>query len=300
MSPTIRHAPHRVYPYELFGNTLVVQPRGDAVGFALHEVRTEMAEICHLAQDSRVRHLLIDLSTERYYGSMVLGDLVEFGQLVRRRGGRIGLCGASSELLSVLRLMHLDETWEIFPAIAAGLQSIASIPVREQIWRRRWIVAAILVLGSIGTAIALWPKPNRGLEYGHQLVKLWEDFESRRALAGDEELHRLSRKVRTRLEPIVADLSQRSRNGPLTSLEEAVLLAAQPWLRALDMSGLEAQQNLDEARFHLNHAETLMAQGPHAAASLPQAAIPAITPDTSESLTDDGETVMPALDANDG
>jgi anti-anti-sigma factor len=274
MPQSVRHSSHHVYPFELFGNTLVVRPRGDAIGFALHDVRTEMAHVRELAQNPLVRHLLIDLSAENYFGSMVLGDLVEFGQLVRSRGGRTGLCGASPELLAVLRLMQLDDQWEMFPTTEAGLHTVATVPIAQRLWRLRWVGACLMAACLAVAAIAYWPRVDRGAQYTAQLVELWNEFETRHALAGVEESERITRKVRTRLEPVVADLARRGHRKPLTPIEQSVLFAVRPWLKALDLTGEEAQRKFDEARYYLNCAEAQIAGGPPPYAALPLAVIP--------------------------
>ncbi|MDZ4689463.1 MAG: STAS domain-containing protein [Planctomycetaceae bacterium] len=274
MPQSARHPSSHLYPYELFGNTLVVRPHGDALGFSVHEMRSEMGQVKELACDPRVRHLLVDLSAEHYYGSMVLGDLIEFGQLVKTRGGRIGLCGVSSDLATVLRMMHLDQQWEIFPDTESGLRAVAVIPATQRLWRYRWVAVWLIAVGAAGVAYAFWPATDRGAVYYAELTGVWRDYDERRGKVGEEEGERLRRRLRVKLEPIFADLSHRGKNQPLTEVEQSLLFATRRWREAMDLTGPVAEMQYDEARLYLELAGEMLSQPPRTVEQLPLAAIP--------------------------
>jgi len=282
MPQSTRHPSSHLYPYELFGNTLVVRPHGDALGFSVHETRSEMGQVRQLASDPRVRHLLVDLSAEHYYGSMVLGDLVEFGQLVKERGGRIGLCGASPEFATVLRLMHLDAQWEIFPDTESGLREVAAIPMRQRLWRLRWAAVWLLVIGGAGAAYACWPVTDRGIDYYAELVGIWRDYDERRDKVGVEEGERLRRRVRVKLEPIVADLEHRGERKRLTQAEQSVLFVTRAWLNALEFTGSVADVKHEEVRHQLAWTGEALSKQRRSIDRLPLAAISLPPPATLE------------------
>jgi len=294
MSQSPRHSSHHVYPYELIGNTLVVRPKGDAVGFALHDVRQEMGEIKQLAADPRVKHLIIDLSAERYYGSMVLGDLVEFGQLVRSRGGCIGLAGASSDLDAVLKLMHLDEQWVFFPHTEAGLRAIAEIPISQRLWRYRaaagWLVAACV----IAAAVAFWPRTDRGAEYYAKVADLWVKYDQPRSGLGDIERDLQQQQVRKKLEPILDDLKRRGDRKRLSSLEQTMLFATRSWVAALDLPADQATRRYDDVRYFLGVAGDQAANRPPRINPLPIASIPSPTPSDTVDTTVSSEATEPS------
>ena len=107
--PRLAHIdPHTISPVEIWGDTLVVIPRGDAAGFNPTAVNTELATITDLAQTPPVKHLVIDFGEANYFGSIVIGALVQLAQAVRNRGGRIALCGLSEDMQQVIRLMKLE------------------------------------------------------------------------------------------------------------------------------------------------------------------------------------------------
>jgi anti-anti-sigma factor len=294
MSPT-DHSWHQVYPYEMHGNTLVVRPRGDCVGFALHQVRREMGEIHTLAEQERVVHLLIDLSAEHYFGSMVLGDLVEFGQTVKARGGRIGLCGASNDFLAVLKLMHLDAQWDIFPDTATGLQTVATIPWREQVWAYRYVAAALTAVCLMLGVITYWPRPDRGPELARQLVALWENHHRLEGIITTEEQQLREQKLQARLEPIVHELLRIARRRSLTALEYSVLHTAQPWMGSMRRNSQEAQAYYGEAVTYLEITHQLLGDRTIALAAVP---LMDISPPRTDPPQDDPPSAAHAADGD--
>lgn len=291
--PSTEHFPHQVYPYEFHGNTLVVRPRGDCVGFALHQVRREMGEIHTLAADEvRVAHLLIDLSAEHYFGSMVLGDLVEFGQTVKARGGRIGLCGASDDFLAVLKLMHLDAQWEIFPNTAAALQAVATIPWWERAWDYRHVAAALTAVCLMMAVITFWPQSDRGPKYARELLAMWEAHHRPSVRVSTEERLARDLKVQSRLDPMVKDLMRIGRRRRLTELEWTVLHSARPWLWSMQRGGQEAEVYYAQAVSQVEVARGLLGDGTISLAAVPLMDIvpPPIDGPASAHVEDSAET----------
>jgi anti-anti-sigma factor len=195
-----------------------------------------MATITALTQEPAVKHLLVDLSHGNYFGSIILGSLVQLGHAVRNRGGRIGLCGASSDMQDVLRLMKLDHLWEMFPTLGSGLATVARIPLGERLWRRR---KALAILGVIAVAIALFlaiPRPNYTRMDYERLSKLWQEVDARRDMAGVEEWSRLVKRTEKELEPFIKGIERRSRNRPTAMMSDRFLIyiARDNWSQALD------------------------------------------------------------------
>lgn len=248
----------QLYPYELVGNTLVVRPHGDSVGFGIHQLRIEVMEVRKMAQEDRVRHLLVDLSEVHYFGSMVLGDLVEFANIVKSRGGRVGLCGASSDMLAVMNLTHQTEFWELFPDLAAGLRTVATIPLSERLWQYRQ--AALVTMGVIafGVAVIFWPRSPQGAAQATELVELWDDFHNQQSPMGDEERYWFAKRIGEKVQPIVDDLEQLAKKRSLSPVERSTLFTARAWIHATEKRGEAARQQfvlvqntIDDLRKHL-------------------------------------------------
>ncbi len=238
----------RLYAHEVYGNTLVIRPRGDSIGFSVGQLRQENGTIRKLIDDPRVRHLLIDLSTERYFGSRVLGELLELGLIVKGRGGRIGLCEASDDLKVVLDMMQLNALWETFPTTAAALQSVARIPWSQRLWKYRGAAMALVATSLVIFTFLLLPRQDRGVIYAGQLVDLWEKYDRQRQVATPEEMAWLQADVQEKLRPMLADLLQQSRRRELDSKERAVLHAARLWLSAAEARGEDAPAKFADVR----------------------------------------------------
>lgn len=224
---------HHVYLVDQYGDTLVVRPRGDAAGFTTQAVTSEMATITAVAQSPDVKNVLIDLSGTNYVGSVILGALVQLNQTLRARGLRVAMCGASTDMQDVLRLMKLDQLWEQFSTLAEGLR-IARIPLGERLWRQRskFLVAAVIGLAVL--TYVFFPRPDYVKINYAKLQPLWQEVERARELAGEEEWSRLQKKCENILEPMVSDMERRGKYGGVSHAERYLLyIARDHWKHAM-------------------------------------------------------------------
>lgn len=172
---------HRVYKTEQLGDALVVTLQGDAPGFSIGAVHNEMSTIVGLSKSPEVRNLIVDLSGSNYYGSMILGEIVNLGQAVREQGGRIALAGTSDDMKEVLRMMRLDAMWERYPTRSMALRALANMPWQERLRpyaKRVAIAAAVLVLV---TAYFVIPRKDYTPDYYQETATLWEEARKLRA-----------------------------------------------------------------------------------------------------------------------
>lgn len=172
---------HRVYKTEQLGEALVVTLRGDAPGFSIGAVHNEMSTIVGLAKSPEVRHLIVDMSGSNYYGSMILGEIVNLGQAVREKGGRIALAGTSDDMKEVLRMMRLDGMWERYPTRSMALRALANMPWQERVRpyaKRVAIGAAVLVLVA---AYFVIPRKDYTHDYYQETAELWDEAQKLRA-----------------------------------------------------------------------------------------------------------------------
>jgi len=287
--------PHQVYRTEQHGDTVVLKPRGDAAGFSLHTVSTEMAHVRDLIQSGTVRNLLVDLGGDRYFGSMVLGDLIELAQLARSRGGRTGICETSEDMSSILRLMQLNDQWEQFGTRAQGLQALASIPVKERLWEARYPIAAT-VAGVVLLAVYLWlPRPDYGQEYHAKLNTLWREVTATRPQVGMEEWRHLSKRTKVQLDPVINHLESRVRNKQASQSEKYLLIATKyhwvPWLSDTDVDEIRDRQLV---QFYLDMAHATATRQPLPANPMEALAVQAqqksAPVDVSDSQTSAGES----------
>ncbi len=179
---------HRVYKTEMLGEALVVTLQGDSAGFSIGAVHNEMVTVIGIARDPEVRHLILDLSGSNYYGSLILGEIVNLAQAVKEKRGRVALAGTSPDMKEVLRMMRLDAMWEKYPTRMMALRAVANLP-----WQER--VKPYLKPMAIGCGIALLvalylflPRKDYTPEYYRSASKLWNEAKALKAVnASDSE-----------------------------------------------------------------------------------------------------------------
>jgi len=172
---------HRVYRTEVLGDTMVVTLLGDAAGFSISAVHNEMVTLVGIARQPKIKHLIIDMSGGNYYGSTILGEIVNLGQAIREKSGRIALAGISPDMKEILRIMRLEEMWELFPTLPKALRAMATIPWRVRMrpyWKPVGIAVAIALL--IGLYIFI-PRPDYTPGYLAEVSQVWREGEQLRA-----------------------------------------------------------------------------------------------------------------------
>lgn len=251
---------HTLYLLETCGDTLVVKPRGDAAGFTAQAVTSEISAAMQWAQSSGVRNLVVDLSGGNYFGSIVLGALVQLGQAVRTRGGRIALCGASSDMQDVLRLLKLASMWEMFETRRQALRAIAAIPLGERLWGLRKVAAAALVFSGVVWGATILLRVDYAHEYYPIISRMWREAREKRRTAGEEEWARYRKQMHARLDPIDKHLARRVAAGRSTDAELLLYYAIHDhWDRALDQVNDPENRSAKMVQFYLRGVEAMLA-----------------------------------------
>jgi anti-anti-sigma factor len=116
---------HKVFLAEQEGSTLVVTPRGDAIGFRDSDVSSELKTISDLAGSPGIINLVIDLGSSDYFGSTMIGAINQLGTEFRYIGGRVALCNVSPQMNDMLEIMHLKELWMIFDTRKIALRAMS-------------------------------------------------------------------------------------------------------------------------------------------------------------------------------
>ena len=101
----------RVFDTEKIGNTLIVIPHGDGLGFRYADVQIEANQIRRTIAEPGVKHLVIDLSELDYFGSEVIGVFITMAREATNRGGKAAMCNASEKMRQVLESMKLFKLW---------------------------------------------------------------------------------------------------------------------------------------------------------------------------------------------
>ncbi|HUE15706.1 MAG TPA: STAS domain-containing protein [Planctomycetaceae bacterium] len=116
---------HKVFLAEQEGNTLVVAPRGDAVGFRDTDVASELKTVLELAGSPGIINLVVDLASSDYFGSTMIGAINQLGSEFRYIGGRVALCNVSPQMNDMLEIMHLKELWMVFDTRKIALRAMS-------------------------------------------------------------------------------------------------------------------------------------------------------------------------------
>ena len=253
-------ASHRVYHTELLGYTLVVTLQGDAAGFSIGAVHNEMVTLVGLSRKPEISHLVIDLSGSNYYGSLVLGEIVNLAQVVREKGGRVALAGTSPDMKEVLRMMRLDAMWERYPTRSMALRALATIPWQQRI--RPWL-KPLAIGGTVVLLLALYlylPRPDHTREHYLTVIRIWEEARKLQASQGnDTEWLILMGKAEKKFGELSIPLerSGKSGNEPARNLmyvtRDYGLKALEHRLAPHDFDTIQATYYLDMTRALLEH-----------------------------------------------
>jgi anti-anti-sigma factor len=118
----------RVFDTETIGNTLIVIPHGDGLGFRYVDVQIEANQIRRTIAEPGVNHLVIDLAELEYFGSEVIGVFITMAREATNRGGKAAMCNASEKMRQVLESMklfklgpHCDSRKEALEIVEPGI-----------------------------------------------------------------------------------------------------------------------------------------------------------------------------------
>ncbi len=102
---------------------VVVTPLGDTLSFRDIDIHRESDEITEMIRKENLKRLVIDLGHSNYFGSIMIGMINSFGQLVKEQGGQMFLCNASDDMQAVLKIMKIDTLWPHFPTQAKAIKA---------------------------------------------------------------------------------------------------------------------------------------------------------------------------------
>jgi anti-anti-sigma factor len=112
-----------IFEIEKVGAVLVLSAKRDLREL---EYGTIEAELHALADDPRVRRVVVDLGRTDYFGSTALGMLTVLCGHVESRGGQVAFCNLSAHERELLAITGLTELWPVYPSRREALEAVAA------------------------------------------------------------------------------------------------------------------------------------------------------------------------------
>lgn len=115
---------HKTLVIEKKRGAIIVTPQGDAIGFRDMDIQNEFQSVCELLDDGERKNVVVDLGKAEYFGSIVIGWIIDLATRAKNQGGRIALCNVSGQMQEFLSVMHLEEQLPQFPTRRKALKAV--------------------------------------------------------------------------------------------------------------------------------------------------------------------------------
>lgn len=195
---------HEVFPVERVGDLLIVSPIGDTLEFSNAIFQSEFARLKQLAAGEEFRNVLFDLSGAAYFGSEMIGSLVEIQQIIRNHRrqpskhdqldngdvaefGITAVCGLSDDMDAGLKIMHVDQLLQIFGTRNEAITALANQSVTDRMGRIvvPWKLVAAIAAVAIALAVIFTPLSfvlfgGSAVDDYHRVVRIYERWDARR------------------------------------------------------------------------------------------------------------------------
>jgi len=239
---------HSVFPLERRGDTFIVAPKGDTVGFSHSQVHSELNAVLTLIKE-RGGNLIVDLLNANYFGSEMIGLINNIGLQTREAGGRIALCNVSQDMVGILRVMNFDAMWEFFDSRSSALKQLSHETFLEKLAALKAVLLTLLAISVVGLALVFYPWPDHNKERYQLLSRLSSDVvEMRRRGGTHQEWSMFRTRVMERVEPVLEKLKKRSSDGDQAATE--MLKAGRdcliPLLQSDEPNAQQLERQLDE------------------------------------------------------
>lgn len=196
MSELDRVSNHEVFRVERAGDLLIVTPTGDKLEFSTALFQAEFNRVKQLAGRPEFRNVLIDLSNAAYFGSEMIGALVELRRIVAGSeaaggsiadGGVTALCGLSPDMQAGLRIMNVDTLLLTFDSRSQAVKTLSRRTIADRVgglgipWRG--LLAAGVLIGVVvllvATPVGLMLFGDSPTEQYRQVVSTYERWAAR-------------------------------------------------------------------------------------------------------------------------
>lgn len=101
-------ASHKILPYSIEKNVLILTPTGDSLGVEERVLKNEIAAVHKKISSSKIDHLVVDVGKTAYFGSLMMGALIALCKRATDTGGKATICNASEGMLESIQIMKLD------------------------------------------------------------------------------------------------------------------------------------------------------------------------------------------------
>ena len=88
---------HVILPCAERGDTLIVQPVGEVVGFDTKTFYAELSNIKNLMIEETFQNIIFDLSGARYFGTELIGAMVSIGKSINDQEGQSAVLAKPSQ-----------------------------------------------------------------------------------------------------------------------------------------------------------------------------------------------------------
>lgn len=108
---------------EIIGETMLVTPQGDAVGFRYHDIHVETNVLLAAIDRENARNLVVNFSHVGVIGSVMIGAILKLTRKMSTRNGQAAVCCVPPVTRSVIESMNLTRLWPLFETQEDAVES---------------------------------------------------------------------------------------------------------------------------------------------------------------------------------
>lgn len=117
---------NKVLQYERAGDTLIVSPAGDSLRVEERVLADEITRLHDQLDDAK--HIVVDVGSAPYFGSLILGAVIALCKRVTDAGGKAALCNANTGMRESLQIMRIDT---VIPYFETREEALAAVTAAE-------------------------------------------------------------------------------------------------------------------------------------------------------------------------
>ncbi|MCA9054331.1 MAG: STAS domain-containing protein [Planctomycetaceae bacterium] len=200
---------HELLSLEVHGDTLLVMPRGDETGYRPTVFPSELERTTDIIKSGRFKNLIVDLGEARYFGSRMIGAMVQLRRHLTEQGQMV-FCEPGREMRVILETMHVDQIVPILPTKRKALREVSTLTWRDRFAAMRSYlpVVAGLLLITIGYLVvnhtyllAGWIGTSESRDYD-RILSVYEHVWSAVQKQSGENWPAISKKTNKEIQPI--------------------------------------------------------------------------------------------------
>jgi anti-anti-sigma factor len=114
---------HDVLKYERDGDVLIVTPVGDSLRVEERVLSNEINALHELLESNDLQHVVVDIGSAPYFGSLILGSIIALCKRVTDTGGKAAMCNASEGMRESLQIMRIESIIPYYSTRDEALQA---------------------------------------------------------------------------------------------------------------------------------------------------------------------------------